>query len=254
MAYNIVKFFIRESAGGIMPVDRRYWFFVDWCRDLDKTEAYNLLAVYGMDRLAELAELAGDREVADDCRSCADRIAASLELKNPSAHAVAFAVLSGRFKSMHEKWKQEIILPLLASDHRVPRRPGIYFIFYVYEAAKILGCDAEIIDSITRWWGELLDMGLPNTPEHWPEDFSAGNSRCHAWSAHPIVHFRDILLGVRQAEVNWKKITFKPLGVPGKLLEGVVPTPHGDITVSIDRRDGKFEKTLSLPDGITLQE
>ena len=249
-AFNIVKFFVSESAEGIMPVDRRYWYFVDWCKDLDKEETYNLLAVYGMDKIAELADLTGDSEVSAVCRECADRICAALELKDPAPHAVALAVMSGRFTGRHEEWKQQIILPFLASDHRVPRRPSIYFSYYVFEAAKILGCDAEIIDAIYRWWGELLDLGLTNTPEHWPENFSGGNSRCHAWSAHPMVFFRDIICGVRQKGVSWSEVTFKPLGVPGKLVTGEFPTPHGIIKVSVDRRDGAGKDEIILPQGV----
>ena len=250
-AYNIIKFFVRESAEGLMPVDKRYWYFVDWCRDLDKEETYNLLAVYGMDKIAELAMLTGDEEVAAVCRECAERICAALKLDDPAPHAVALAVMSGRFTEYHEKWKNEIVLPFLASDHRVPRRPTCYFVYYFFEAAKILGCDAEIIDAITRWWGEMLDLGLTNTPEHWPENFTAGNSRCHAWSAHPMVFFRDIICGVRQNAVNWKEIIFKPLGVPGKVVEGTFPTPHGNIEVVIDRREGSCSDRITLPEGIT---
>lgn len=250
-AYNIIKFFVKESADGMMPVDKRYWYFVDWCRDLDKEETYNLLAVYGMDKIAELAELAGDNEVVSVCRECADRIANALKFNDPAPHAAALAIISGRFPQFHEKWKQQIILPLLASDHKGPRRPSCYFMYYIFEAAKILGCDAEIIDAITRWWGEMLDMGLVNTPEHWPENFSAGNSRCHAWSAHPMVFFRDIICGVRQNKANWQKIVFKPLGVPGKLVKGVFPTPHGNIEVEIDRREGCNQNRITLPANIT---
>ena len=249
-AFNIVKFFVRESADGLMPVDKRYWFFVDWCRDLDKEETYNLLAVYGMDKIAELARLTGDDEVARVCTDCAERICGALKFADPAPHAAAMAVITGRFPQFHEKWKQEIILPFLASDHKIPRRPSCYFSYYLFEAAKILGCDAEIIDAITRWWGEMLDMGLTNTPEHWPENFTAGNSRCHAWSAHPMVFFRDIICGVRQKSVRWDEITFKPLGVPGKLVEGMFPTPHGEIKVSIDRRNGAVKDEITLPEGV----
>ena len=250
-AFNIIKFFVRESENGLMPVDKRYWYFVDWCRDLDKQETYNLLAVYGMDKIAEIARVTGDTEVAEVCKSCADRIGAALEFTDPAPHAAAMAVLTGRFPQFHEKWKQEIILPFLNSDHKIPRRPSCYFSYYLFEAGKILGCDAEIIDAITRWWGEMLDMGLTNTPEHWPENFSAGNSRCHAWSAHPMVFFRDIICGVRQKSVRWDQIIFKPLGVPGKLVEGIFPTPHGEIKVRIDRRNGAVKDEIILPAGIT---
>ena len=39
----------------------------------------NLLAVYGMDKIAEIARVTGDTEVAEVCKSCADRIGAALE-------------------------------------------------------------------------------------------------------------------------------------------------------------------------------
>ena len=66
-----------------------------------------------------------------------------------------------------------------------------------------------------------------------------------------MVFFRDIICGVRQKSVRWDQIIFKPLGVPGKLVEGVFPTPHGEIKVRIDRRNGVVKDEIILPAGIT---
>lgn len=65
-----------------------------------------------------------------------------------------------------------------------------------------------------------------------------------------MVFFRDIICGVRQNGVNWSEIVFKPLGVPGKLVEGEFPTPHGMIKVAIDRRAGSVRDEISLPSGV----
>ncbi|MBR7156202.1 MAG: hypothetical protein IKD22_05150 [Lentisphaeria bacterium] len=245
---TILDYFDRQSCDGLMKQDKRFWLFVDWCPELDKEEAYNLIAVYGIDKLAELARLAGDQALAKRCKTVADRIASCVTLKNPSPHAAAMAVLTGRFAGEHERLKNEVLLPLFRAGRKFDRQPSPYFMFFVFEAAKLLGCRAEVIACIREWWQSFVDGGLDTTPEKWLEVSSAGTSRCHAWSAHVPEHFEEILLGIRQTGVNWSEVEFDPLVLPGFKCEGVVPTPRGDIFVSID--DGKF--TVTLPESIKL--
>ena len=67
-----------------------------------------------------------------------------------------------------------------------------------------------------------------------------------------MVHFRDILLGVKQAAPGWDEVRFEPLGLEGRMISGRVPTPHGNIEVSVDWRNGAVEKKILLPKGVKL--
>ena len=248
---SIVKYFDDMSReDGLLPLDIRFWMFVDWCPELDKTEAYNLLTIYSLDLIAKLAREAGDDDFAKQCLTVADRITSNITLGNPSPHAAAMAILCGRFPEHEEKLKNDIILPLLKSDRDFPRMPSPYFMYFVFEAAKKLHCFAETIDCIKRWWQSFIDADLGTTPEKWLERSGAGSSRCHAWSAHPLVHLPEILLGITQNETAWKSVKFDPLLLKGYRFSGKIPTPYGNISVDIDA-DKKFY-SVTAPDEIRV--
>ena len=127
--------------------------------------------------------------------------------------------------------------------------------FYVFEALKKKGYRAEVIDCIRRWWGEFVAAGCSTTPEGFLEQATPGGwSFCHAWSAHPLVHFSELLLGVKQTAPAWKRIAFDPLELPGTDISGTVPTPLGNIRVSIVWKNGKPEKKIDLPEGIVCEK
>lgn len=253
-ADGIIGYFEQQITDGLVKYDSRYWLFVDWCDNLDKVEPYNLFVICGLDDVAALAELAGDCERALRCRRIADRIAGSLKLSEPSPHAAALAILSGRFGEREQELLESQLLPLLASNRCREIIPSPYFMYYIFEAAMKLGRKREVLDCICRWWGDFLAMGLPTTPEKWPEYLSPGVSRCHAWSAHVLVFLQEILLGVRQKSPGWTEVEFEPLMTPGCCASGVVPTPHGDIRVSWDWRNAEPVREIILPEGIKLTE
>ncbi len=244
---SIVKYFDEMSENGLLPLDLRFWMFVDWCPELDKQEAYNLIVVYSLDLMAELASKSGDEPFAAKCRLIADRISGAVTLDNPSPHAAAMAVLCGRFQKHEDKLKNEVLMPLLHSDRDFDRMPSPYFMFFVFEAVKKLHAGNEVISCIKRWWKSFVDADVGTTPEKWLERCGAGTSRCHAWSAHPMVSISELLLGICQNEVAWRSVIFDPLFIPGLQCSGTVPTPHGVIKVSIDN-DKKVYSVTAPPE------
>jgi hypothetical protein len=61
---------------------------------------------------------------------------------------------------------------------------SIYFSHYVFEAAKRYGRKDWMRSRLTPWL-ELEEQGYRTTPEHW----GPTRSECHAWGAHPLLHF-----------------------------------------------------------------
>ena len=171
-----------------------------------------------------------------------------------SAHVAAVAILTGLFPEDHEKWIDEILLPVVRGSRECELQPSTYFMYYVFEALKLYGHRKDIIDCISRWWGEMVKAGCSTTPEGFMDRVKAGYmSRCHAWSGHPLVHFAEILLGVKQLAPGWKEIAIDPLLIPGLEISGKVPSPYGEISVQISWVDGKAVCKKSVPDGITVR-
>ena len=117
-------------------------------------------------------------------------------------------------------------------------------------SATNLGRTEEVVDCIDRWWGDMVDRGLTTTEESW--NAVAGSwSLCHAWSAHPVVHLSNTLLGIWQTAPGWKTIRFSPTFTKVDRIRGRVATPFGPIESGWDRTGGRTRVFLKLPKGIT---
>ncbi|MGH1563956.1 alpha-L-rhamnosidase C-terminal domain-containing protein [Mumia sp. DW29H23] len=104
-----------------------------------------------------------------------------------------------------------------------------------------------------RFWGWMLDQdpgstfwehvqanGRPNL-----EQFS---SLAHGWAAGPTVSLSTQVLGVKPTKPGFSEFEVRPH--PGSLTwaEGTVPTPHGTIATSWERRGDTFTTQVDVPD------
>ena len=127
--------------------------------------------------------------------------------------------------------------------------PSPFFMYYIFEALKTTGYRLEVVDCIRRWYSVFLDWGFSTTGENWIHRKGA-TSACHAWSAHPIVHLSNIVLGITQAAPGWEKITFEPLLADGAHARGSVATPLGLVETNWERGKDGINVKLSLPKGV----
>lgn len=278
-----------KLSGEIEDIMSYYSGFLDKKLNLLRTDArWNLLWVWRgpVAALYNLFYLKALRELAMLCAAAgASRRAKSYELQ---AEAVARALVrhlfdrqaarfyagldqAGRPVSDPGVWCDALavltgIMPV--NDHVFARRladmcrraialdtPPIGMgMFLVFEAMKKAGCRREVIECIDRLWGEMnIARGETATLEHWWTNRNEGGSRCHAWSAHPIMHFLNILLGVTQSELAWRRVRFAPLLQFAGRVSGCVPTPHGLVQAGWQINAGKADVSLQVPAGITAE-
>jgi hypothetical protein len=124
--------------------------------------------------------------------------------------------------------------------------------FYALRALFDAGLDQAALDWIRRDWGQVVDAGLTTCPEGIPEDFAclfhhepeAGKgkpndqfmwSMCHGWSAGPAYLLSAYVLGVRPTAPGFASHTDEPRLGNLAWAEGVVPTPRGDLRVSLHK-------------------
>ena len=278
-ADGILNYFKKQcaNANGLLRFDERYWLFLDWCPNLFKKgipTVLNLFYLWALQAACELAAVTADEKRLQHFRRETTRLTDAIvkqfydpdtgllydgitpagePVRNTSPHAAALAILLGILPEAHQNWMERILLPLLRGDRKERIMPSTYFMFYIFEAAKQNGYRREVIDCIRRWWGEFIDAGHSTTQEHWPEYMRRGYwSMCHAWSAHPLVHFSEIILGIRPLAPGWKRILFDPLMTRGEKASGTVPTPFGPIQVSWDWTASRPLKTIQAPEGIQI--
>lgn len=278
-ADSILNYFKEQAAEtGLTPYDSRYWLFLDWCPSLHKQgtpTVLNLIYLWALQSARQLAEVTADRERLFRYDSEITRLTASITtrlyapvtrmlydglapdgrpVKTMSPHAAALAILLDLLPEAHETWLNTILLPLLRGHREENLLPTSYFMYYIFEAVKRKGCRREVIDCIRHWWGEFIDDGCSTTPENWLERMRRGHwSMCHAWSAHPLVHFSEILLGVQPTAPGWRQVSFNPLATRGQKASGIVPTPFGPIRITWDWTGSELVKTIDLPSGVKLE-
>lgn len=90
-------------------------------------------------------------------------------------------------------------------------------------------------------WKEMIESGLTTFPET-PEPT---RSDCHAWSAHPILGFFQIVAGVISIAPGWKKAKIMPR--PGSLrrFEAQIAHPDGELRVGFE--DGALTVDSPVP-------
>ena len=105
-------------------------------------------------------------------------------------------------------------------------------------------------------WGPMVshDPGGVDWERMLPDGLTGGGgatavSSAHAWSTGPTAALSEFVLGVTPATPGFAHWAIAPQ--PGGLhwAQGVVPTPHGSISVAWQRTDGSFVLTESAPHG-----
>jgi len=230
--HRIMGFFNKSlSKNGLLPNDYRYSLFLDWCeifRDGYST-LYNLFYLMALRKIISLFKVDGDEKSVRVYKEREKKLLSAIKRnlydgKNKilyaglswkekpviqnSPHLNAFIILLDIFPEIHKKVEKELV-PFVKCSRKGEIIPSPFFMMYIFEALKKIGRTAEVINCIERWWGEMIKNGFTTTIERW--DFQRGQtSACHAWSAHPIVHFSNILLGIWQISAGWEKIKFSP--------------------------------------------
>ena len=97
-----------------------------------------------------------------------------------------------------------------------------YFQYYKHQAMQPDDYMAEL-----EPWKDMIRNGLTTFAEA-PEPT---RSDCHAWSAHPLLGFFQLIAGVSSTSPSWKSAKIAPK--PGKLKEfdARIAHPDGDLTV-----------------------
>jgi Alpha-L-rhamnosidase N-terminal domain./Bacterial alpha-L-rhamnosidase. len=256
-----------DARTGLVTHDERFWLFLDWS-DLHKTgtpTVLNLWLVIALDKLAELHREIGRSDEASSLSAWAERLRDALSrLVTPegllcdgldrnnlpvnecSIHAQVLGAAARIPKLNTERAGQTLLVPFVRGELQPAASPSAYWITYVFSALADLGHGADVIAYIRRRWKPMADYGT--TWENF-EPKRADESLSHAWSAHPLYHFAQILGGINQSAPAWREIIWRPVFV-GDFARVIVPTPHGNIVSAWHRKPDGIHLRLELPVGV----
>jgi hypothetical protein len=90
-------------------------------------------------------------------------------------------------------------------------------------------------------WRDMIENGLTTFAEN-PEPT---RSDCHAWSAHPLLGFFQIIAGVTSVAPGWTRAKIQPR--PGNLrrFDATIAHPDGDLRVAYE--EGKLTVQTPVP-------
>ncbi|MDR2804643.1 MAG: alpha-rhamnosidase [Dysgonamonadaceae bacterium] len=141
--------------------------------------------------------------------------------------------------------KQNVLLNSKALKITTP-----YMRFYELEALCMLGEHRHVLQEIRNYWGGMLNLGATSFWEKYnPGETGAehlamygrpyGKSLCHAWGASPLYLFGKYYLGVQPEQEGYKTFSIRPVLAGLQWIDGVVPTPEGEIKVYMDKKQIK---------------
>lgn len=90
-------------------------------------------------------------------------------------------------------------------------------------------------------WTEMIENGLTTFAEN-PEPT---RSDCHAWSAHPILGFFQLVAGVTSVAPGWSKARIAPKPGSLKRFDALIAHPRGELRVAFE--DGRLEIDTPVP-------
>ena len=214
----------------------------------------------------------GDEDLRRECSKTARKMRGYVPDHAGSKQAAALLSLAG----MYEPRKAaEVIMKDGA------RRFSSFMGYYMIEALAKSGNYSEAMDLISEYWGKMIDLGATTFWEDFNYDDAANAARidevvpegkfdihadggaycyvglrhsfCHGWASGPTTWLSEHVLGVEPVAPGFSKIRVSPH--LGKLdwAEGTVPTPFGQIKVSVKKgSDGKPVTSIDAPDGIEI--
>jgi len=251
--------------------------FVDWAPGLEDDSPQNREDIHFTllkavnDAVFMFQEL-GDSEKTQYYQALAENLKASghkiffdqaSNTFGPYRQVNAMAVLSGTPSGSDGENIYEKILQPSSPAWKAIATP--YYNYYVLEAMAELGHYDGALEVIRSYWGGMLDLGAttfweaydPSWPkEHFHDHLKADDgegtfvSLAHGWSAGPTAWLTENVLGIRPKTGGFKSVEISPHLEDLQWASGSVPTPHGILSVKVEKKDKGLRVNLTLPAGI----
>lgn len=286
---SLMDFVIGRLDANGRPHDRRGdWMFIDWAPETlhnngGVTSFEQMLLVESLTSLANVLDALG-RDGAVAYRERADKLRAEIvplfwsKERGGLMHLLRDdGTIDGqltRYPNMFGLgWgyfnveQRESVLKNIIFNDSVMEIQTPYMRFYELDVLCGIGLHKNVLHTVRSYWGGMLAEGatsfweLYNPKEKGAEKYAMyrrpyGKSLCHAWGAGPIYLMGKHILGVTPTKPGFAEYEVRPNLSGLAWIDGVVPTPHGEVHVSCSNEvlsvtgDGHGVGTLVLPDGV----
>lgn len=141
--------------------------------------------------------------------------------------------------------------PHLASRLKDPamNRAGYFGDQFIYDAMAQAGVFAQCWPTYDVY-RDLIEKGGNTTLPEAPSE--PRRSECHAWSVGCVSSLFTHGLGLQPLEPGWGAVLIEPQPGPQQWLRGAVPTPHGEVSVELERVGDAWTLNAIVPLGIPV--
>ncbi|HTQ11401.1 MAG TPA: alpha-L-rhamnosidase C-terminal domain-containing protein [Fimbriimonadaceae bacterium] len=174
---------------------------------------------------------------------------ADKEIETFSPHVNTLAVLY----DLAPRARQPAIMDRVMATKPITCQP--YFAYFVLEALRHCGrfdsatghAEQGAAGSAHSPARELIDRWQiePDTKTY-HEMWTSGDLS-HAWGSAPLIQMSTTVLGVRPLSPGFARFSIRPTPFGLDWAKGVVPTPHGPITVNWMVKSGRFSLEAQVP-------
>lgn len=264
---TVMAWFRRHTGSHGLPEFLPYWNTVDWCPDWQRgqppgwdegpTCVISCQYLHGLRELAWLEQEVGEVDRVTSLDREAAAVSASIQelfwsapdglyRDRPGGPEVsqvgnAWAVVAG----VADENQRSILAESFPFDPRLAKA-SFFGLHTVFRANQILGIYEDCFRKMLEPWSFMNRFGL----DTWAEETSFWRSLCHAWSAHPVLEFIRVVLGVEPVGVGFSLVDLTPLPCGLERASGSVVTPAGLIEVSWSIDEGVFCYRATLPEGL----
>jgi alpha-L-rhamnosidase len=219
----------------------------------------NWQLAYVLERAAALEELCGIHVYGERWRGAAARIVNALDERFWAAGRGVYAedeagtifceqsqALAALCISLADVRRVALAEALATQRDLLPA--SVYFAHYVFEAMALNGRGAAIIARLGPW-REMVAFDFKTTYEN--NSPQSNRSDCHAWAAHPLLHFYTSILGIRPVAPGFAAVTIAPSLGALTHAQGTLVHPRGSIQVTVERSGDALHGEVALPEGVT---
>jgi len=109
----------------------------------------------------------------------------------------------------------------------------------------------ELFDVAQQPWEEMIMNNMSTTLERFKSKEKPTRSEVHPWSASPAYFYFNYLAGIQSTKNNFEEVRIAPAFGLLQAMEGLLPTPKGNIIFSLRKSDTKLLAELMIPDAIS---
>ncbi len=250
----------RTNANGMMEGQPNDWVFVDWA-DMEKDGELcfeQILLCRSLETITLASELIGNTDMEQRYKKLASNLKDKIinTFWSDENHAFMHSRKDGLMRDKITRYpnifallynyveadKKEQIEKYVLKNKNVQSIKTPYMRFYELAALCEVGEQKFVLNEMLSYWGGMLDEGATTFWEEYDPTKKGdehlamygrpyGKSLCHAWGAGPVYLLGRYYIGAKPLTPGYETYVIEPELAGLEWVEGVVPTPKGDISV-----------------------